>query len=278
MCVYREVFFFLQNKHRTVIRLTSEIRYRDDSRFAPSQWETLQNNAVSHWLGANLESTLRYTHTSQLMGHRSNYIRTEPWQVVLQTVYGLRSDIETQADIRLISKRLAGLWSSVPDTKLSCFSGIPPLKGIPLLKGIPPLKAVGRPPEYIPWNMYMVRTLLCLAMMNGHSQTSMVEMFEFGNGEIPYFTEYGITYPWNMPHSTHEPFRSSEPRASANLLENGARPLAHSIENEMAINNTNQIQWGAVITQSIFSQIVTIDTRGSPMGARYGMSFVCLNS
>ena len=30
-----------------------------DSRFAPSQWETsLQGNAVSHWLGANLESAL----------------------------------------------------------------------------------------------------------------------------------------------------------------------------------------------------------------------------
>ena len=31
----------------------------DDSRFAPSQWETaLLCNAVSHWLGASLESTL----------------------------------------------------------------------------------------------------------------------------------------------------------------------------------------------------------------------------
>ena len=30
-----------------------------DSRFVPSQWETsLQSNSVSHWLGANLESTL----------------------------------------------------------------------------------------------------------------------------------------------------------------------------------------------------------------------------
>ena len=30
-----------------------------DSRLAPSQWETsLQSNAVSHWLGANLESAL----------------------------------------------------------------------------------------------------------------------------------------------------------------------------------------------------------------------------
>ena len=30
-----------------------------DSRLAPSQWETsLQSNAISHWLGTNLESTL----------------------------------------------------------------------------------------------------------------------------------------------------------------------------------------------------------------------------
>ena len=30
---------------------------RDESRFTPSQWETpLQSNAVSHWLGANLEA------------------------------------------------------------------------------------------------------------------------------------------------------------------------------------------------------------------------------
>ena len=33
--------------------------YRADSWLAPSQWETsLQSNAVSHWLGANLESAL----------------------------------------------------------------------------------------------------------------------------------------------------------------------------------------------------------------------------
>ena len=32
---------------------------RVDSRFAPSQWKTsLQNDTVSHWLGANLESAL----------------------------------------------------------------------------------------------------------------------------------------------------------------------------------------------------------------------------
>ena len=35
--------------------------YRADSGFAPSQWEmSLQSNAVSHWLDANLESALGY--------------------------------------------------------------------------------------------------------------------------------------------------------------------------------------------------------------------------
>ena len=39
----------------------SRIIYKADSRLAPSQWETsLQSNAVSHWLGANLESVLIY--------------------------------------------------------------------------------------------------------------------------------------------------------------------------------------------------------------------------
>ena len=34
---------------------------RADSRFVPSQWETLlQSNTVSHWLVANLESALEY--------------------------------------------------------------------------------------------------------------------------------------------------------------------------------------------------------------------------
>ena len=36
---------------------------RADSRLAPSQWETaLQSNAVSHWLGAHLESALSNLH------------------------------------------------------------------------------------------------------------------------------------------------------------------------------------------------------------------------
>ena len=38
----------------------ADLEDRADSRLAPSQWETaLQSNAVSYWLGANLESALR---------------------------------------------------------------------------------------------------------------------------------------------------------------------------------------------------------------------------
>ena len=45
--------------------------YRADSRFASSQWETpLQSNAVSHWLGANLESAYSHPHTSSSSGGR----------------------------------------------------------------------------------------------------------------------------------------------------------------------------------------------------------------
>ena len=41
---------------------SANTRYRADSGFAPSQWEmSLQSNTVSHWLGTNLESALRYT-------------------------------------------------------------------------------------------------------------------------------------------------------------------------------------------------------------------------
>ena len=48
--------------HQFVKSLT--IRYhlhksRAETRIAPSQWEmSLQSNAISHWLGTNLESTL----------------------------------------------------------------------------------------------------------------------------------------------------------------------------------------------------------------------------
>ena len=51
-------------KWQTMVEMHGCKRYniqcRADSRLAPSQWETpLQSNAVSHWLGANLESALQ---------------------------------------------------------------------------------------------------------------------------------------------------------------------------------------------------------------------------
>ena len=42
--------------------------HKADSRLAPSQWETsLQSNAISHWLGANLKSAL---YTGPKLDHR----------------------------------------------------------------------------------------------------------------------------------------------------------------------------------------------------------------
>ena len=60
------------------------IMCRADYRLAPSQWETsFQGNAVSHWLGADLESALHVdscdavTHTVLLPWHWSNHMITK---------------------------------------------------------------------------------------------------------------------------------------------------------------------------------------------------------
>ena len=51
---------------------------KTDSRLAPSQWETsLQSNAVSHWLGANLESALCILCNPYPESHREAHIDTE---------------------------------------------------------------------------------------------------------------------------------------------------------------------------------------------------------
>ena len=48
-------------KHLKMVPILVNMLFRSDSRLAPSQWETsLQSNAVSHWLGANLESDLLF--------------------------------------------------------------------------------------------------------------------------------------------------------------------------------------------------------------------------
>ena len=68
----------------------NESRYLADSRFVPSQWETsLQNNAVSHWLGSNLESALRCSRYARILNniHLLSFLyarlkngRIMPWQ------------------------------------------------------------------------------------------------------------------------------------------------------------------------------------------------------
>ena len=50
---------------------------RADSRLAPSQWErSLQSNAVSHWMGANLESALRHNGQNNVQTKATNFDRT----------------------------------------------------------------------------------------------------------------------------------------------------------------------------------------------------------
>ena len=67
MSVWRKWSFFLQKPYicyhwDTHTSRPTNPKFRADSRLALSQWETsLQSNAVSHWLGPSLESTL-YTH------------------------------------------------------------------------------------------------------------------------------------------------------------------------------------------------------------------------
>ena len=71
-----------------------ETRNRADSRLAPIQWETsLQSNAVSHWLGANLESAMEkpvawylahyevMTNVRRMTGHLSGKF-VSSWTVV----------------------------------------------------------------------------------------------------------------------------------------------------------------------------------------------------
>ena len=64
--------------------------HRYDSRLAPSQWETaLQSNAVSHWLGTNLESAVvstRHELTETMLAptsvyHASSFVRLATWNI-----------------------------------------------------------------------------------------------------------------------------------------------------------------------------------------------------
>ena len=55
-------------------QFTTSVLFRTDSRLAPSQWETsLQSIAVSHWLGANLESALLFYRQANSMTPQSPF-------------------------------------------------------------------------------------------------------------------------------------------------------------------------------------------------------------
>ena len=60
MCyAIKELFGHWHSRHQA--KFETMMIYRADSMLAPGQWETaLQSNAVSHWLGANVESNLIY--------------------------------------------------------------------------------------------------------------------------------------------------------------------------------------------------------------------------
>ena len=83
---------------------------RADSRFAPSQWETsLQSNAVSHWLVANLESAM-YEIVS--WRYASGYLmwKCGLFTVVLSNLTLLLSNRNNASPVYLVSAMLVNLW------------------------------------------------------------------------------------------------------------------------------------------------------------------------
>ena len=68
-----KVYFHTALLHWYQIHFLLVCGIRADSRLAPSQWETsLQSNAVSHWLGANLAKV--YFHTALLHWYQSRFL------------------------------------------------------------------------------------------------------------------------------------------------------------------------------------------------------------
>ena len=78
------------------ISIYGHYSYRADCRFAPSQWEmSLQSNAVSHWLGANLKSALPGPYCGRWYG-------IECQCLAYKVIHGcLRSDINPGTRLRI---------------------------------------------------------------------------------------------------------------------------------------------------------------------------------
>ena len=63
------------------------VMFRADSKLAPNQWETsLQCNAASHWLGANLESTLMLLWVPERYVSMETLSTTSVWYQILEII------------------------------------------------------------------------------------------------------------------------------------------------------------------------------------------------
>ena len=89
-----------------------DLDYTADSRLAPSRWETsLQSNAVSHWLAANLESSLNYNLPS--VRHQA-ITWTNEWYPCMQQMGGSNCRMN---NVNVITRKaLDGLFSNLAYT------------------------------------------------------------------------------------------------------------------------------------------------------------------
>ena len=78
----------LNRRKRWVMSVLKQLN-RADCRIAPSQWETsLQSNAISHWLGANLESVLLMWHHCDAHTHTPPILWNEhSWDFIIMTIF-----------------------------------------------------------------------------------------------------------------------------------------------------------------------------------------------
>ena len=91
---------------------------RADSRLAPSQWEpSLQSNAVSHWLGTNLESALQ-----ACVGWDGGLLRIDVGSIQLSAVRGrCHTDATINCETRRGITTHVGIGRRFPVATLVCY-------------------------------------------------------------------------------------------------------------------------------------------------------------
>ena len=108
---------------------------RPDFRLAPSQWEmSLQSNAISHWLGANLESDLQCWHTSRPFCHLYHVLITMGYWALWYLIYRIQEPVswmEWSAKCQPVSslwharEHIQRLWCQKQVTQAGICSCIP---------------------------------------------------------------------------------------------------------------------------------------------------------